>query len=64
MIGQFQRLKDSLNLPQDGVLLGIIVLVGTVSLLEGVVAPVIRRMYNIYYGPEIDSTLLDIYPGN
>ena len=46
MIDRFQRLRDSLPPPQDGVLLGIIVLVGTVSLLEGVVAPAIRRMYN------------------
>jgi hypothetical protein len=46
MIGRFQRLKDNLLHPQDGVLLGIIVIVGTVSLLENVVAPAIRRMYN------------------
>jgi len=64
MIGQFQRLKDNLKLPQDGVLLGIIVLVGTVSLLEGVVAPVIRRMYNINNGAEVDSISLEDYLGN
>jgi len=64
MIGRFQRLKDNLNLPQDGVLLGIIVLVGTVSLLEGVVAPVIRRMYNINNGAEVDSISLEDYLGN
>lgn len=46
MIDRFLRLKDSLPRSQDGVLMGIIVLVGTVSLLEGVVAPAIRRMYN------------------
>lgn len=46
MIGRFQHLKDNLLSPQDSVLLGIIVIVGTVSLLEGVVAPAIRRMYN------------------
>ena len=46
MIDRFLRLKDSLKVLQDSVPLGIIVLVGTVSLLEGVVAPAIRRMYN------------------
>jgi len=46
MIGRLQRLKDNLPPPQDGVLMGFIVIVGTVSLLESVVAPAIRRMYN------------------
>jgi hypothetical protein len=64
MIGRLQRLKDNLPPPQDGVLLGIIVLVGTVSLLEGVVAPVIRRMYNIDNGAESDSISLEDYLGN
>jgi len=38
--------KDNLKVLQDSVPLGIIVIVGTVSLLENVVAPAIRRMYN------------------
>ena len=46
MIGRLQRLKDNLPPPQAGVLMGFIVIVGTVSLLESVVAPAIRRMYN------------------
>lgn len=46
MIGLNLRRINNLPSLQDGVLMGIIVLVGTVSLLEGVVAPAIRRMYN------------------
>ena len=46
MIGPFQRLKDNLPPHQDGVLMGIIVIVSTVLVLENVVAPAIRRMYN------------------
>ena len=46
MIGLIQRLKDSSLVGQGGVLMGFMVIVGTVSLLENVVAPVIRKMYN------------------
>ena len=62
----FQNLRQTVNsnLLQDGVLMGIIVLVGTVSLLENVVAPVIRKMYNNYNGAEIDSISLEDYLGN
>jgi len=56
--------KDNLKVLQDSVPLGIIVIVGTVSLLEGVVAPVIRRMYNIDNGAESDSISLEDYLGN
>lgn len=62
----FQNLRQTVNskLLQDGVLMGIIVLVGTVSLLENVVAPVIRKMYNNYNGAETDSISLEDYLGN
>jgi hypothetical protein len=64
MIGLIQRLKDSSLLGQGGVLMGFIVIVGTVSLLENVVAPVIRKMYNNGDGAESDSISLEDYLGN
>jgi len=64
MIGLIQRLKDSSLVGQGGVLMGFIVIVGTVSLLENVVAPVIRKMYNNGDGAESDSISLEDYLGN
>ena len=64
MIGLIQRLKDSSLVGQGGVLMGFIVMVGTVSLLENVVAPVIRKMYNNGDGAESDSISLEDYLGN
>jgi len=64
MIGLIQRLKDSSLVGQGGVLMGFMVIVGTVSLLENVVAPVIRKMYNNGDGAESDSISLEDYLGN
>jgi len=64
MIGLIQRLKDSSLVGQGGVLMGFMVIVGTVSLLENVVAPVIRKMYNNSDGAESDSISLEDYLGN
>ena len=64
MIGLIQRLKDSSLVGQGGVLMGFMVIVGTVSLLENVVAPVIRKVYNSRDGAETDSILLEDYLGN
>ena len=64
MIGLIQRLKDSSLVGQGGVLMGFMVIVGTVSLLENVVAPVIRKMYNNGDGAESESISLEDYLGN